>query len=231
MCIITFITFQYVIIPKSSVIKCKDLRCTAVAQNMKKVLFEHGFIVVTVIEDYSKFSQISCPAPKLVPNHHNWQRRARPSLYTEWPFGNNDHPEFINSVSKLSLRIILLLLCSQSSVQYLTGRACLGPWWFLYQLTRAHSKSRITINHLLWINQLQAATPGDRPGKWRAHNWRHVTSRVTQSTWQRRDTGSRDTISRIPSTLSPTLSDTRQVSRYTLQAAHLNTIKVCPNPN
>ena len=156
---------------------------------------------------------------------------SAPSLYTEWPFGNNDHPEFINSVSKLSLRIILLLLCSQSSVQYLTGRACLGPWWFLYQLTRAHSKSRITINHLLWINQLQAATPGDRPGKWRAHNWRHVTSRVTQSTWQRRDTGSRDTISRIPSTLSPTLSDTRQVSRYTLQAAHLNTIKVCPNPN
>ena len=35
MCIITFITFQYVIIPKSSVIKCKDLRCTAEAQHEK----------------------------------------------------------------------------------------------------------------------------------------------------------------------------------------------------
>ena len=81
MCIITFITFQYVIIRKSSVFKCKDLK----SQRMHcwgttwKKSFLSTFVFVTVIEDYPKFSQISCPAPKLVPNHHNWQWGARPS--------------------------------------------------------------------------------------------------------------------------------------------------------
>ena len=121
MCIITFITFQYVIIPKSSVIKCKDLRCTAEAQHKKKS-FLSTFVFVTVIEDYPKFSQISCPAPKLVPNHHNWQWGARPSrssLYTEWHFGNNDDHKILNQIFKVSFCVVLY---SDATVQYLTGR-------------------------------------------------------------------------------------------------------------
>ena len=139
----------------------------------RKKSFLSTFIVVTVIEDYSKFSQISCPAPKLVPNHHNWQWRARPSRVRAQPLHvmaflkKNDDPEVNKIVLGFQWFHCISFCCFvQCSHSQCTESHRLGVSWSLMIFISINPGSLWVANHNKPPRD-KSITGGDRHGKWR----------------------------------------------------------------